>query len=122
MLQLRHVFLGRRFLRERPWQHKLGLEHGIAALDSPIQSRRHPAQNRMADSLLDVGDHLPAIGLVPAPIEILGGDAELNYEIAGQVLRLDFSPFLLPQPDQRLLVAPHDDPGIRAADETAAIS
>ena len=54
MLQLRHVFLGRGFVRERPWQHELRFEHGIAALDPAIQSSPHPAQRRVADPLLDM--------------------------------------------------------------------
>src|SRR5262249_37672606 len=35
------------------------------------------------------------------------------------VLRADFSPLLAPEPNEGCLVAPHDDPGVRAADETA---
>ena len=66
-------------------------------------------------SLLNVGDHLPSIGLVPAPIEVLGRDPELDHKIAGQVLRLDLAPLLPPQPDQRRLITSHDDPGIGAA-------
>jgi len=63
----------------------------------------------MTDLLLDVGDHLPGIGLVPAAIELLGGKSELNHEIAGEVLRLNFPAFLPPQPDQRLFVIAHND-------------
>src|SRR5262249_40529535 len=74
----------------------------------------------VTDLLLNVGDDLPGIGLIPAPIEILGGKPELDHQIAGQVFRLDFSPLLPPQPDQRRLVASHNDPGIRAADIAAA--
>jgi hypothetical protein len=33
----------------------------------------------------------------------------------------ELAPLLLPQPDQGLLVLPHDDPGIGAADEVAAV-
>jgi hypothetical protein len=75
----------------------------------------------MTHSLLDVGDHLPGIGLIPAAIEVLGGDPELNYEIAGQVLRLDLSPLLPPKPEESTLIIAHDDPGIRAADEVATV-
>jgi hypothetical protein len=38
-----------------------------------------------------------------------------------EVLRPDVAPLLLPQPNQGFLVLPHDDPGIRAADEVAAV-
>src|SRR5215469_18655571 len=75
----------------------------------------------MTDSLLHVGDHLPGTGLIPAPIEVLGRKSELNHEIAGQVLRLGFSTLLPPQPDQRRLVTPRDDPGIRTANKAASI-
>src|SRR6516225_8596750 len=37
MLQLRQIFAGGRFLRERPRQHELGLEYGIASLNPPIE-------------------------------------------------------------------------------------
>jgi hypothetical protein len=117
MLQLRHVFLGRRFLRERPRQHELGLEHRIAALDAAIQSRRHPAQCRMTDSFLNIGNHLPRIGLIPAAIEFFGRKSKLHYQISRQILGLDFAPLLPPQSDQRLLVISHDDPRVRAANK-----
>ena len=52
----------------------------------------------MADPLLDIGDDPPSIGLVPAPVELLGGETELDDEIAGQVLRLNFAAFFPPQP------------------------
>ena len=69
---------------------------------------------------LDVRDDLPGIGLVPAPIEVLGGQPELDDEIAGEVLRLDLAALLPPQPQQSVLIIAHDDPGVRAADEGAA--
>ena len=70
---------------------------------------------------MDVGDHLSGIGLVPAAIELLGGNPELDYEVAGQILGLDLTPLLPPQPDQRRLVVVHNDPGVRAADERPAV-
>jgi hypothetical protein len=36
----------------------------------------------MADPFLNVGDHLPGIGLIPAPVQLLGYKAELDDEIA----------------------------------------
>ena len=62
--------------------------------------------------LLDVGDDLTGIGLVPASIEVLGHHPELDDEIAGQVLRLDLAALLLPKPEQRILIVAHDDPGV----------
>ena len=73
VLQLRHVLLGGRLLREGPGQHELGLEHGAATLDPAIEGGSHPAQTRVANVPLDIGNDLPGIGLVPAPIEVLGG-------------------------------------------------
>ena len=43
VLQLRHIFFRRRFLRERPWQHELALEH-VAAFDPTVEGCRHPAE------------------------------------------------------------------------------
>jgi hypothetical protein len=50
----------------------------------------------------------------------LGCPAKLDDEITGEVLRFDFTAFLLPEPDQGGFIAAHDDPGVRAADEGAA--
>ena len=63
----------------------------------------------------------PGIGLVPAPVKILGDHAELDDQIAGQVLGLDLTAFFPPEPKERILVIAHDDPGVRAADESAPI-
>ena len=41
----------------------------------------------MADVLLDIGNHLPGIGLVPAPVEVLGHHPKLDDEVAGEVLQ-----------------------------------
>ena len=46
---------------------------------------------------------------------------ELHDEVAGQVLRLGLAAFLAPKADQGGFVAAHDDPGVRAADEGAAV-
>src|SRR5262249_23720646 len=75
----------------------------------------------MTHSLLDVGDHLPGIGLIPAAIKLLGYEPELHHEIAGQVLGLDLSPFLPPQPEESAFLIAHDDPGIGSADEIATV-
>ena len=68
----------------------------------------------MPDYTLDVGDHLPGIGLIPAPIEVLGHHPKLDDEIAGQILRLGLAALFPPEPEQRLLITAHDDPGVRA--------
>ena len=75
----------------------------------------------MLNPALDVGDDASGIALVPGSVERLGGDAELDDEIVAQILRLGLAALFLPQPDQRRLVSAHDDPGVRAADEVAAV-
>ena len=56
------------------------------------------------------------------PVEGLGHDPELDDEVAREVLRLDFAPLLPPEAEQGRFVVAHDDPGVRAADEIAAVS
>jgi hypothetical protein len=105
VLQLWHVFLGGRFLRERPGQHEFGLKDRITALNPSVERRRHPPQRRVPDSLLDIGDDLAGISLVPAAIELLRSDTQLDDEIAGEVLGLDFAAFFSPEPDEGGLIA-----------------
>src|SRR5262249_45904484 len=57
VLQLRHIFLGRRFFGERPGQHELTLEDRAGSFDTAVERRRHPAQDWMADLPLDIGTH-----------------------------------------------------------------
>jgi len=73
------------------------------------------------DLLLYVDDHLPDTGLVPAAIELLGRDPELDYEIAGQVFPFYLTADLPPLPEESLFILAHDDPGIGSADETATV-
>jgi hypothetical protein len=54
----------------------------------------------MADPLLNVCNEPPAIGLVPAPVELLRSEAELHNQIARQVLRIGFAALFAPQPQQ----------------------
>ena len=64
----------------------------------------------------------PGVPLVPAPVQGLGCDAELDDEIVGQILRLGLAALFLPQPDQRGFVAAHNNARVRAAEETASMS
>jgi hypothetical protein len=73
----------------------------------------------MKNSALNVGDDLAGIGLVPAPVQLLGGQPELDEKVAGVVLRFDLATLLLPKAEKGSLVAAHDDPGIGAANEVA---
>ena len=63
----------------------------------------------------------PVLASIPAPIEVLGHDPELDDEVAGEVLWLDLAALLPPKPEQGILIIAHDDPGVGAADEVAAV-
>ena len=119
VLQLRHVFFGGGFLRERPGQHELGLEHRATGINQAIQRRRHPFDDGMLDPPLHVLDGVAGVALIPAPVEVLGDRAQLDDQIVGEILRLDLAALLPPQPNEHRLVAAHDHPGVRAADEGA---
>ena len=82
MLQLRHIFLGRGFFRERPGQHELGLEDCSGRLHSAVERSCHPAQHWMPYLSLHVREDLASISLIPASIQPLGGNAKLDDEIA----------------------------------------
>jgi hypothetical protein len=75
----------------------------------------------MTHSLLDIGDHLLGIRLVPTAIERLGGEPELDHEIAAQIFRLDLTTLLAPQPDQGRFISAHDDASVRASDVGSTI-
>ena len=115
------MLFGRRFFGERPRQHELGLEHRPSALDHAVQGGRHPAVHRVLDPTLDVFDGLPRIALVPVPIEGLGHQAELDDEVAGQVLGLGLAALFPPKAEQGGLVVAHDDAGVGAADKGAPV-
>ena len=72
--------------------------------------------------LLHIRDNLPRISLVPASIEFFGDCPKLDNEVAGEVLRLDLTAFLAPKVHQGSFVLPHNNSGVRAADEGAAAS
>ena len=115
------MLLGRGFLRERPGQHEFGLEHRPGALDHAVEGRRHPPEHRVPQPMLDAFDGLPGVALVPVPVEVLGHEAELDDEVAGQVLRLGLAALLPPEAEEGGFVVAHDDPGVGAADEAAPI-
>src|ERR1700722_1458317 len=66
-----------------------------------------------------MGDRASGLALIPGPVQRLGGASHLNDEIAGEILRFSLASFFAPKAQQRALVRPHDDPGVRAADEGA---
>src|SRR5262245_6200915 len=76
----------------------------------------------MLDAALDVSDLVAGVALVPRPIELLGSPPELHDEVTREVLGLGLASLLTPKLDQGGLVAAHDDAGVGAADEMAAVS
>jgi hypothetical protein len=67
----------------------------------------------MPQPMLDAFDCLPGIAFVPMAVEGLGHKAELDDEVAGQVLRLGLAPFLRHRRTRAASLPP--SPGIRAA-------
>jgi len=57
----------------------------------------------------------------PVPVQVLGRQAELNDEIAGEILGLDLAALFPPKPEEGGFVVAHDDPGIGAANVIAAV-
>jgi hypothetical protein len=47
---------------------------------------------------LDICKDLAAIGLIPAPVQLLGGHTELGHEIGREIFWLDLPPLLSPKP------------------------
>ena len=90
------------------------------SFDDAVQGRRHPRDRRVLDATLDVVRPAAGVALVPGAIEVLGHGAELDDQVAGQVLRLGLASFLPPEADQGGFIAAHDDPGVRAADEPSS--
>jgi hypothetical protein len=52
-------------------------------LDHAVQGGRHPAVHRVEDPPLHVFHSLSGIALVPEPVEIFSGLAELDDEVTG---------------------------------------
>ena len=45
---------------------------GASGGDPAIQRGGHPAERRMPDLLLHIGQYLTGVGLIPPPIQLLG--------------------------------------------------
>ena len=71
----------------------------------------------MPDLTLNVRKHMTGIGLIPAPIEVLGGEPQLDNEVARQVLWFDLATLFLPKAQQGTLVLAHDGADVRPANE-----
>jgi hypothetical protein len=108
------------FLGKRPGQHEFGLEYGACGLDHAVERGRHPPDDGMLHAALDVRHDLAGVALEPMPIEIFGDPLELEDQIAGEVLRLNFTPFFEPKTPECGLVGSKDNSGNRTADESAS--
>jgi hypothetical protein len=73
------------------------------------------------NSPLHVLDGAAGVALIPAPVEVLGNRAELDDQIFREILWLDLAALFQPEPNQLILIVAHNDFGVRAADESAAI-
>jgi hypothetical protein len=71
---------------------------------------------------LDVRDPVAGVLFVPAAVEVFSRQPQLDDQDAREVDGCRFSSFFLPQTMERLFVLAHDDPGVRAADELAAVA
>jgi hypothetical protein len=76
----------------------------------------------MEDPPLYLSDGMTRVLLEPMSVQRLGRAAELDQEVAGQVLGLDLASFLPPELEQGRLVVSHDDPGVRTPYKTAAVT
>ena len=75
----------------------------------------------MAPPHLHIGDNFAGLRLVPAPVQVLSGQAQLDRQIPRQILGLNLAPLLPPKPQQRTLIIAHNDPGVGAADEASTV-
>jgi hypothetical protein len=70
----------------------------------------------MPDPLLDVLDGLTGTALVPVAVEVevLCDLSKLDDQVLRKVLWLAFAALFLPQPNEVVLIVPHDDARVRA--------
>ena len=104
-------------------QGSMNLASNTASVPSTIPSRVAAIQG-MAECLTRRWTSVtrrPELRSYQERLSVLGRRPELHDEVAGQVLRLGLAPLLAPEADQGRFVAAHDDPGVRAADEGAAV-
>jgi hypothetical protein len=108
-------------LGKGPGQHEFGLEDRPAAGDDAVKRRTHPPEHLVPEPMLHAFDGLPGVALVPMPVEGFSREAELDDEVAGEVLRLGLAPLFPPEAQEGRFIGAHDDPSVRTADETASI-
>jgi hypothetical protein len=64
-----------------PQQHEFGLEHRSGLRNDAVEGRRHPSDDRVANSALHVFEDLTGIAREPVPIQVFGHDPELNDQV-----------------------------------------
>jgi hypothetical protein len=86
-----------------------------------IQRSSHPGDGPVDGMALDVTDLVTRVQLVPAAVEVLGDQPELDDQDARKIGRGGLTPLFAPEPRQRLLIIAHDDPRVGAANEVHAV-
>ena len=76
----------------------------------------------MPDVLLHVGNDLAGISLIPAPIKVFGNRTQLDNEVCRTSPPAQSRRAFPSTAGSARVVITHDDPGIRTADEVAAVA
>jgi hypothetical protein len=58
----------------------------------------------MLDPPMRILDDVAGVSLVPAPVEVLGDQAELDDQIIGEIVRFDLAALFAPQTNQIVFV------------------
>ena len=61
-----------KFAKRPAGEREAALPNRPGGLDAAIQRGGHPAERRMPDLLLHIGQYLTGVGLIPPPIQLLG--------------------------------------------------
>ena len=99
----------------------LDFEYRSSALHYAVEGGSHPRNGRVFDAALNVFDVRPLLRSYQVRLSVLGRDTKLHDEVAGHVLRLNLAALFPPKPNKGGFIPAHDYPGIRAADEGAAV-
>jgi hypothetical protein len=72
--------------------------------------------------LLHVRNGVASVALEPVPVQVLGGQAELNHQIVTELFGFELAPFLKPQSGKTGFIITHDHPCVRTANKSSPIS
>ena len=75
----------------------------------------------MLHAALDRCEDLAGVVLEPMAVEGLGRDPKLDDQVRGEVLGRDLAAFFPPEADKCGFIIAHDNAGVKAANEVAAI-